>query len=101
LGPRLHPTPAVAGSPKRTALQIIREREHMDRGWYAGPLGWIEGEGDGMFVVTLRSALLDERGADLFAGAGIVEGSEPLDEWRETEWKMRPMRVALGQELMR
>ncbi len=98
---RLHPTPAVAGSPKQTALQIIRERERMDRGWYAGPLGWIDGEGNGMFVVTLRSALMDENGANLFAGAGIVAGSEPLAEWRETEWKMRPMRVALGQELMK
>ncbi len=98
---RLHPTPAVAGSPKQTALQIIRERERMDRGWYAGPLGWIDGEGNGMFVVTLRSALMDENGADLFAGAGIVAGSEPLAEWQETEWKMRPMRVALGQELMK
>lgn len=98
---RLHPTPAVAGLPKQSALRIIREREHMNRGWYAGPLGWIDGAGNGMFVVTLRSALLDEHGADLFAGAGIVADSEPLAEWRETEWKMRPMRVALGQELIR
>jgi len=98
---RLHPTPAVAGLPKQSALRIIREREHMDRGWYAGPLGWIDGAGNGLFVVTLRSALLDEHGADLFAGAGIVADSEPLAEWRETEWKMRPMRVALGQELIR
>src|SRR5207247_714477 len=52
----LHPTPAVGGSPRAAALQFIRERERLDRGWYAGPIGWIDAQGQGEFAVALRSA---------------------------------------------
>ncbi len=95
---RLHPTPAVAGLPKYTAMQEIRRQEDMDRGFYAGPIGFVDTHGDGAFNVALRCALVRENEAVLFAGAGIVADSNPLAEWTETEWKMQPMQMALRQE---
>lgn len=85
---RLHPTPAVGGEPRTEALRVISEVEGMDRGWYAGPVGWMDATGDGEFCVALRSALLRDRAATLFAGAGIVENSEPASELAETELKL-------------
>jgi len=93
----LHPTPAVGGTPAIAARRFIREREGSPRGWYAGPVGWIDASGEGEFVVALRSALLDDRGwATLYAGNGIVDGSDPLEELEETRLKLRPMKMALG-----
>jgi isochorismate synthase len=93
---RLHPTPAVGGYPQDRALAAIRELEAIDRGWYAGPIGWADLHGDGDFAVAIRSALLSGRSASLFAGCGIVADSQPTAEWDETNLKLRPMLAALG-----
>jgi isochorismate synthase len=93
---RLHPTPAVAGVPRAAALDVIAARETEDRGWYAGPIGWLTPDGDGEFAVALRCGLLNEDAATLFAGAGIMGASSPDSEWRETQLKLQPMLRALG-----
>jgi salicylate biosynthesis isochorismate synthase len=95
---RLHPTPAMGGFPTQPALDLIRTRERLDRGWYAGPIGWLNAAGEGEFVVGIRSALLRGREASLFAGCGIVADSEPAAEYAELGWKLRPMLAALGVE---
>ena len=77
---------------------MIRDREALDRGWYAAPLGWVGAHGEGEFVVGLRSALLRGGTATLFAGCGIVGGSDPETEYVESGWKLRPMLGALGIE---
>ena len=87
----LHPTPAVCGIPRRVALSVIRESERFDRGWYAGPVGWFDSEGKGIFVPALRSAVCSGDRWRLFAGGGIVPGSDPALEWEETELKFRPV----------
>jgi isochorismate synthase len=84
----LHPTPAVGGEPANAALAAIAELEQMDRGWYAGPVGWMDATEDGEFCVALRSALLRDREARLYAGVGIVAGSDPAAELAETEIKL-------------
>ena len=84
----LHPTPAVGGEPRMAALEAIAELEDLDRGWYAGPVGWMDAAEDGEFCVALRSALLRDRTAHLFAGAGIVADSDPAAELAETELKL-------------
>lgn len=91
----LHPTPAVGGSPRAAAVAHLRELEPFDRGLYAGTLGWVNHRGDGEFLVAIRSALMCGDTARLYAGAGIVEGSDPAKELAETELKMRPLREAL------
>ena len=83
----LHPTPAVGGEPWPVAAPVIDELEQMDRGWYAGAIGWMDATEDGEFCVGLRSALLRDRQAHLFAGVGVVEGSDPAAELAETEIK--------------
>jgi menaquinone-specific isochorismate synthase len=83
----LHPTPAVGGEPRKEALALIGELEGIDRGWYAAPLGWMDATEDGEFCVGLRSALLRDREAHLFAGNGIVADSDPAAELAETELK--------------
>lgn len=93
---RLHPTPAVGGYPRAVALETIREREGLDRGWYAGPVGWVNGEGEGEFAVAIRSALVNGDQATLFAGAGIMADSNPESEYAETGLKLKPMLAALG-----
>jgi menaquinone-specific isochorismate synthase len=92
----LHPTAAVAGTPTKSALELIRELEGHTRGRYAGPVGWFDRDGDGEFAIALRCGLIDDDGVTLFAGAGIVEGSDPATEFEETEIKLRPMLGALG-----
>jgi salicylate biosynthesis isochorismate synthase/menaquinone-specific isochorismate synthase len=85
----LHPTPAVGSEPRGAAGEAaIRELEGMDRGWYAGPVGWMDAAEDGEFCVALRSALLRDRTAHLYVGAGIVAGSDPAAELEETEVKL-------------
>ncbi|HLP08590.1 MAG TPA: isochorismate synthase [Opitutaceae bacterium] len=91
----LHPTPAVGGSPREPAVAHLRELEPFDRGLYAGALGWVNYRGDGEFLVGIRSALMRGDAARLYAGAGIVEGSDPSAERAETELKMRALREAL------
>jgi isochorismate synthase EntC len=89
---RLHPTPAVGGWPRPEALEAIRRLEDMDRGWYAGPVGWIDPTGNGEFVVGLRTALVGDGTARLYAGAGIVCDSLPADELEEIETKLDALR---------
>lgn len=92
----LHPTPAVGGWPRDDALEAIEATERLDRGWYAGPIGWLDMSGDGEFAVALRVALVGGCEARLYAGSGIVAGSEPPVEYDETETKLCPLREALG-----
>lgn len=87
----LHPTPAVGGEPWPAAGELIDELEGMDRGWYAGPIGWMDAAEDGEFCVGIRSALLRDREAHLFAGNGIVADSDPAAELAETEPKLEAM----------
>lgn len=93
----LHPTPAVGGFPAAPALELIRDLETFDRGWYAGPVGWVDLGGSGEFSVGIRSALLQGNSAIAYAGCGIVANSEPAAEFTETELKLRPMLAALGE----
>ncbi|WP_240370970.1 isochorismate synthase [Anoxybacteroides rupiense] len=93
---RLHPTPALGGAPKEKALEMIREAEPLDRGWYAAPIGWMNAMGDGEFAVAIRSGLLQGNEAFLFAGCGVVGDSEPFSEYEETNVKLKPMLSALG-----
>jgi menaquinone-specific isochorismate synthase len=93
---RLHPTPAVGGVPQRQAIEWISAHERAERGWYASPFGWVDARGDGRFLVALRSALLHKDKVHVYAGAGIVEGSEPGLEYAETELKLESMLGALG-----
>jgi salicylate biosynthesis isochorismate synthase len=94
----LHPTPATGGTPREAALAFLAAHEGLARGWYAGALGWVGPEGMEL-VVGLRSALVRERDARLFVGAGVVAGSTAQAEWDETETKARPMLRALGVEV--
>lgn len=94
----LHPTPAVAGDPRETALALIAEHEGFDRGGYAGPVGWLAPDGDGELMVALRCGLLSGTRAWLFAGCGIVADSDPAREWEESRMKLRTMLGALGAE---
>ena len=84
----LHPTPAVAGMPKKAALDYLREKESPQRGWFSGSVGWVSSFG-GDFAIAIRSGLLDRSLLRVFAGAGIVEGSQAEEEWLETLAKMR------------
>jgi isochorismate synthase EntC len=93
---RLHPTAAVGGAPRGAALAWLDAHEHMDRGLYAGPFGAFDRAGNGLFVVAIRSGLMDARGARLFAGAGIVAGSLVAREFSETRWKLEGLLHALG-----
>lgn len=96
---KLHPTPALGGAPRGKAMEMIRQYEPMNRGIYAGPIGWMNADGDGEFAVAIRSALLQAKKAYLYAGGGIVADSEPQSEYEETLVKFRPMLRALGGKL--
>ena len=91
----LHPTAAVGGTPRDVALDLLGELEHMDRGRYAGPVGWVDANGDGEWGIALRCAQLDGPTARLFAGCGIVAGSDPDAEVLEAQAKLVPIRDAL------
>jgi len=93
----LHPTPAVGGEPWPIAAAAIAELEGMDRGWYAAPVGWMDATEDGEFCVALRSALLRDREAHLFAGVGVVAGSDPAAELAETEVKLEALLPLLAE----
>jgi isochorismate synthase len=86
---RLHPTPAVGGAPRDLALDWLARHEYLERGWFAGPVGYLQSNGDGEFVVALRSALVRGGSATAWAGAGIVARSDPRAEFTETELKLR------------
>jgi salicylate biosynthesis isochorismate synthase/menaquinone-specific isochorismate synthase len=87
----LHPTPAVGGEPRELALPLIPALEGLDRGWYAGPVGWTDATGDGEFCVALRCALLRGQEARCYAGNGIVRDSDPARELAETEIKLQAL----------
>jgi len=100
----LHPSAAVCGTPTAAATRVISDLEGMDRARYAGPVGWVDAEGDGEWAIALRCAELDRHDPHrlrLFAGCGIVAGSDPADELTESEAKLTPMRDALGQSRRR
>jgi isochorismate synthase EntC len=88
LAGRLHPTPAVGGEPHDAAMPVIPALEGLDRGWYAGPIGWTDANEDGEFCVALRCALLRGPEARLYAGDGVVRDSDPAAELAETEMKL-------------
>lgn len=101
LAAALHPTAAVCGTPTTAARALIARVEGMDRGRYAGPVGWMGADGDGEWGIALRSAQVDPqdpRGVRLFAGCGIVAASDPAAELAESEAKLVPMRDALGRD---
>jgi menaquinone-specific isochorismate synthase len=101
LAAALHPTAAVAGTPTPTAVALLAKLERMDRGRYAGPVGWLGADGDGEWGIGLRSAELDPADPHrlrLFAGCGIVAASVPQAELAESEAKLEPMRYALGSD---
>ncbi len=91
----LHPTAAVCGLPRDAAMAFLAAEEPFERGWYAGPVGWFDAEGNGVFAPALRTGVTTDGGWRLFAGAGIVEGSVPSLEWEETAIKFEPMLDAL------
>ncbi len=92
----IHPTPAVCGTPPALAMEAIHEMESFDRTLYAGIVGWMDATGDGAWAVALRCAEVQGAMASLFAGAGIVEGSDPQAELAETDAKFASMLAALG-----
>ncbi|MDR3068841.1 MAG: isochorismate synthase [Cellulomonas sp.] len=99
LAAALHPSAAVCGTPAPAAADLIRQLEQMDRGRYAGPVGWTGADGDGEWGIALRSAQVDPtdpRTVRLFAGCGVVAASDPAAELAESEAKLEPMRYALG-----
>lgn len=101
LAAALHPTAAVCGTPTDAARELIRRIEGMDRGRYAGPVGWLGADGDGEWGIALRSARLDDADQHrvrLFAGCGIVAASDPAAELAESRAKLVPMRDALGSD---
>ena len=94
---QLHPTAAVCGTPTEVAKQLINDLEKMNRGRYAAPVGWIDANGDGEIAIALRCGLLleDKKSMRIFAGCGIVAGSDPETEFAESQAKLMPMRTAL------
>lgn len=95
---RLHPTPAVGGVPAVAASHWIARNEPHPRGWYGGPVGWVDADGDAEITVALRCGVVRGASAWLWAGGGIVDGSEPDAEWNESALKLRPLLHALGAE---
>jgi menaquinone-specific isochorismate synthase len=92
---RVHPTPAVGGTPTDTAIKYLQSVEGFDRGCYAGPVGWVDGRGDGAWAIGIRSAVVSGVTAQLYAGNGIVAGSDPEAELAETQLKLQALLAAL------
>jgi isochorismate synthase len=99
LAATLHPTPAVCGSPRQAALEAIRALETFDRGFFAGGVGWCDANGDGEWMVAIRCAEIEGNVARLFAGAGVVGGSDPESEASETGAKFEAMLRALDADM--
>jgi salicylate biosynthesis isochorismate synthase len=87
----VHPTPAVGGVERDAAVSYINNAEEIDRGWYTGGVGWINGRGEGAICIALRCGLIRGMTTHLYAGAGIVADSQPDAELRETRLKLRPL----------
>ena len=94
---KLHPSAAVCGTPTDIAKKLILELENMNRSRYAGPVGWIDAQGDGEIAIALRCGELsnENKSIRIFAGCGIVAGSDPATEYAESQAKLMPMRAAL------
>ena len=92
----LHPTPAINGAPALAAHRLIAELEGMERGWYTGAVGWMDGQGDGELAIAIRCGLLYEDGARLYAGNGMMPDSDPAAELEETRLKLRVLLGALA-----
>jgi menaquinone-specific isochorismate synthase len=92
----LHPTAAVAGTPRDKAMELIAELEPFDRGGYSGPVGWIGADGDGEWAIALRGGFIEENIVTAYAGCGLVSESDPKEELAETELKFAPIRSALS-----
>jgi menaquinone-specific isochorismate synthase len=94
---KLHPSAAVCGTPTEVAKKLIASLEEMNRGRYSGPVGWIDAHGDGEIAIALRCGQLSEdlKSIRIFAGCGIVAGSDPTNEYAESQAKLMPMRTAL------
>lgn len=88
---QLHPTPALGGEPKEASLAFIRDHELLDRGWYGAPIGWFDSHHNGEFAVAIRSGLIQGDEASLFAGCGVMQDSDPYEEYAETNIKFLPM----------
>lgn len=97
---KLHPTPAVCGLPQKKALELIKDLEYFERGLYTGIIGWFNEKRRAEFVVGLRCALLKDNTLTAFAGCGIVEGSDPISEFNETELKFKPILTLLENEII-
>lgn len=95
---QLHPTPALGGDPRDTALRVIAESEPVPRGWYGAPIGWLDHRLNGHFAVAIRSAVAQDRRVWVYAGCGVVADSQPQKEWNETALKFRAILRALGIE---
>jgi menaquinone-specific isochorismate synthase len=95
LAARIHPTPAVGGAPSREAVDYLQKVEGFDRGRYAGPVGWMDGRGDGCFALGIRGADVSGSSARIYAGNGIVAGSDPAEELAETQLKLQALLAAL------
>ena len=95
----VHPTPAVCGLPQKDAFDLIDKTEKFDRGLYSGVLGWFDDKQNGEFVVGIRSALVAGKTLYAYAGCGIVEGSDPVSEYKETELKLKPILSLLNNEI--
>jgi menaquinone-specific isochorismate synthase len=95
LAARIHPTPAVGGTPTDAAIRYLQKVEGFDRGCYGGPVGWVDRRGDGAWAVGIRCADVDGPTARLYAGNGIVEGSDPAEELAETQLKLQALLAAL------
>ncbi|MCW2819744.1 MAG: isochorismate synthase [Marmoricola sp.] len=95
LAAALHPSAAVGGTPTKVAVELIAEIEGMERGRYAGPVGWMDASGDGEFGIALRSAELTGPQVRLFAGCGVVASSDPASELAEAQAKFLPVRDAI------
>ncbi len=96
LARRLHPSPALGGAPRQSALKLISELEPVPRGWYAAPVGCLDMRMEGTLVVAIRSAICQAQRMWLYAGAGIVADSVAQREWEESELKFRPILTAMG-----
>jgi menaquinone-specific isochorismate synthase len=92
---RVHPTAAVGGDPMDAAVAYLQKVEAFDRGRYAGPVGWVDARGDGAWAIGIRSAEVEGANARIFAGNGVVAGSDPADELAETQLKLQALLAAL------
>lgn len=96
LASQLHPTPALSGTPVGEAMMTLREAESYNRGFFGGAIGYVDGAGDGEFSVAIRSGVFDGEAGWLYAGCGVVEGSNARDEFDEIDLKLKTILSAFS-----